>query len=265
VRAAQQARRERREAVADPGRHGKRTFLESQLPRIVCGEHGKITAAVPSVRRDDRFSRPFEEFATWKAAYMLWTRAAAELRMTWEALASITGRVAADATADTDRLDGLRRIGMDEKSWGKGAGKYLVIVSENDAGRVAWVAEVRDQATIRAFFDALGPDRTESRKHVSADGARGDTGKTLMRCVTARTHRCRIPEMTSLARTLSRFKASIEATLHSGSSNGRAEVLNALITRGRGFRRATALMNMITFVHGSLCPNHPTNEPSADT
>ncbi len=151
--------------------HGKRTFLESQLPRIVCGEHGKITAAVAWVRRDGRFSGPFEEFATWKAAYMPWTRAAAELRMTWEALASITGRVAADATADTDRLDGLRRIGIDEKSWGKGAGKYLVIVSEYDAGRVAWVAEVRDQATIRAFFDALGPDRTESRKHVSADGA----------------------------------------------------------------------------------------------
>ena len=27
--------------------HGKRTFLESGLPRIVCGQHGKITAAVP--------------------------------------------------------------------------------------------------------------------------------------------------------------------------------------------------------------------------
>ncbi len=27
--------------------HGKRTFLESQLPRIVCPQHGKITAAVP--------------------------------------------------------------------------------------------------------------------------------------------------------------------------------------------------------------------------
>jgi transposase len=30
-----------------PNMHGKRTFLESQLPRIVRGEHGKITAAVP--------------------------------------------------------------------------------------------------------------------------------------------------------------------------------------------------------------------------
>ncbi len=99
--------------------HGKRTFLQSALPRIVCGEHGKITAAVPWARHDDRFSGPFEEFAAWKAAHMPWTRAAAELRITWEALANITARVSADAAAGTDRLDGLRRIGIDEKSWGK--------------------------------------------------------------------------------------------------------------------------------------------------
>ena len=89
--------------------HGKRTFLESELPRIICGQHGKITAAVPWARHDDRFSRPFEEFAAWKAAHMPWTRAAAELRVTWEALANITARVAADAAAGLDRLDGLRR------------------------------------------------------------------------------------------------------------------------------------------------------------
>ncbi|MGH3410443.1 MAG: transposase family protein, partial [Streptosporangiaceae bacterium] len=108
--------------------HGKRTFLESALPRIVCPGHGKITAAVPWARHDDRFSRPLEEFAAWKAAHMPWTRAAAELRITREALANITARVAADAAAGPDRLDGLARIGIDEKSWGKGADKYLVIV-----------------------------------------------------------------------------------------------------------------------------------------
>ena len=102
--------------------HGKRAFLESRLPRIICGQHGKITAAVPWARHDDRFSRPFEEFAAWKAAHMPWTRAAAELRITWEALAGITARVAADAAAGLDRLEGLRRIGIDEKSWGKGQG-----------------------------------------------------------------------------------------------------------------------------------------------
>ncbi len=89
--------------------HGKRAFLESELPRIMCGQHGKITAAVPWARHDDRFSRPLEEFAAWKA-HMPWTRTAAELRITWQALAGITARVAAGAAAGLDP-DGLRAFG----------------------------------------------------------------------------------------------------------------------------------------------------------
>jgi transposase len=88
---------------------------------------------------------------------------------------------------------------------------------------------------------------------------KGADGSKLMRGVTAWAHRCRIPEFT--ARTLSRYQDSIHATLDGGPSNGRAEALNAqvnaLITRARGFRTATALMNMILFVHGGICPDSP--------
>src|SRR5205823_3557006 len=67
-----------------------------------------------------------------------------------------------------------------------------------------------------------------------------------------------IPEFTKLARTLSRYKDTIGATLDGGPSNGRAEALNAqinaLITRARGFRGAAALTAMIHFTHGGLCP-----------
>ena len=151
--------------------HGKRTFLEADLPRIQCREHGKVTAAVPWARHDDRFSKPSGEFAAWKAAHMPWTRAAGELRITWEALANITARVAAAAAAGQDRLEGLRRIGIDEKSWGKGAGKFLVIVTDHDTSRVVWVAQGRCQATVRQFFADLGEDRARLLTHVSADGA----------------------------------------------------------------------------------------------
>jgi len=51
---------------------------------------------------------------------------------------------------------------------------------------------------------------------------KGDQGKSLMRGVTAWAHRCRIPEFTKLAKTLSRYSKSIEATLDGGPSNGRA-------------------------------------------
>ena len=301
---------------------------------------------------------------------MPWTRAAAELRITWEALANITARVAADAAAGLDRLGGLRRIGIDEKSWGKGQDKYLVIVTDHDAGRVAWIGEGRCQATVEAFFGDLGEERAKVLTHVSADGAdwihpvvrekapqaqicldafhvvkwagekldelrrriaaelraagRGDEAATLgsgmwalrkdqrkltpgqrgslaqiavvnkplykgylikeqireafkvkgERGQVADARRDRLgaplphPRVHRLARTLSRYKAPIEATLGGGPSNGRAEALNsqvnALITRARGFRSAAALMAMIDFVHGGLCPRFTlrmTNQP----
>jgi transposase len=87
--------------------HGKKCFLESALPRIECPEHGKITASLPWARHDDHFSMPFEDHAGWLAAQVPWTKASAELRITWEALANIVTRVTADAAALLDRLDGL--------------------------------------------------------------------------------------------------------------------------------------------------------------
>jgi transposase len=343
--------------------HGKRCFLESEVPRVDCPEHGKITAAVPWARHDDRFTIPFEDHSAWLAAQMPWTKASAELRVTWEALANIVGRVAADAASRLDRLEGLRMIGIDEKSWGKGAGKYLTVVTDHASGKIAWITEGRSQETVGAFFDALGPERSKLLTHVSADGAqwihdvvreraaqaeicldafhvvkwagerldelrrrlagelraaghedqaaalgtgmwalrkkpenlttgqrtalagiaadnkplykgylikeqlreafkvKGEHGKTLLRGLIAWAHRCRIPEFAKLAKTLTRYRDLIYATLDGGPSNGRAEALNAqinaLITRARGFRSAAALIAMANYAHGGLCPDSP--------
>jgi transposase len=103
--------------------HGKRCFLESEVPRVDCPEHGKITAAVPWARHADRFTAMFEAHAAWLCAQMPWTKAARELRVTWEALANVVVRVSADAASRRDRLGGLRRIGIYKKSWGHGRGQ----------------------------------------------------------------------------------------------------------------------------------------------
>jgi transposase len=343
--------------------HGKRTFIESEVPRIICAGHGKITAAVPWAAHGDRFTAAFQVHAAWLAAQMPWAKAAKELRVSWDAVENIVARVAADAAARRDRLAGLRRIGIDEKSWGKGEGKYLMVVTGHDRGTIAWIGEGRCQETVGQFFDALGDERCKLLTHVSADGAewihdvirerapqakialdafhvvkwagerldelrrrlaaglraagkddqaatlgagmwalrkkpanltgnqrtslaviaagnkqmykgylikeqireafkaKGEDGKALLAGVTAWAHRCRIPEFRKLARTLSRFRTLIVATLEGGPSNGRAEALNAqinaLITRARGFRSAAALIAMAEFVHGGLCPDSP--------
>jgi len=343
--------------------HGKRTFIEAEVPRIQCAEHGKITAAVPWAAHADRFTAVFAQHAAWLAAQMPWTKAARDLRVTWDAVENIVARAAADAASGRDQLAGLRRIGIDEKSWGKGEGKYLMVVTDHDRGTIAWIAEGRCQETVGQFFDALGPERARLLTHVSADGAewihdavrekapraricldafhvvkwagerldelrrrlaselraaghedqaaalgtgmwalrkkpqnltgnqrtalaviaeqdkpmykgylikeqlrealkvKGEDGKTLLRGMIAWAHRCRIPEFAKLAKTLSRFRDLIYATLDGGPSNGRAEALNAqinaLITRARGFRSAAALIAMAEFVHGGLCPQSP--------
>lgn len=151
--------------------HGKRCFLEYAVPRIECAAHGKITAAVPWARHDDRFTLPFEDHAAWLAGQMPWTKASAELRITWEALANIVVRVTREAAARLDRLEGMRMIGIDEKSWGKGAEKYLTVVTDHATGRIAWIAEGRSQDSVKAFFARLGPERSKLLTHVSADGA----------------------------------------------------------------------------------------------
>jgi transposase len=43
--------------------------------------------------------------------------------------------------------------------------------------------------------------------------------------------RCRIPEVVKLAKTLSKYRPTIDNTLERAVSNGRAEAPNALITR----------------------------------
>jgi len=102
---------------------------------------------------------------------MPWTKASAELRITWEALANIVTRVTADAAILLDRLDGLRMIGIDEKSWGKGSGKFLTVVTDHETGKISWIAQGRSQESVTAFFDQLGPGRSKLLTHVSADGA----------------------------------------------------------------------------------------------
>jgi transposase len=92
------------------------------------------------------------------------------MRVAWRTVGSIVARVCRDIDARVDRLEGLRRIGIDEISYRKGH-KYLTIVVDHDSGRLVWARPGRDAATLRLFFDELGPERSAALTHVSADTA----------------------------------------------------------------------------------------------
>jgi transposase len=78
--------------------------------------------------------------------------------------------VAAEAQRETELLDGLRRIGIDEIPHRKGQ-RYLTVVVDHDSDRLAWAAAGRDRKTVEAFFDELGETCRKQIELVSCDMA----------------------------------------------------------------------------------------------
>lgn len=145
-------------------------FLEADAPRVRCRVHGVVVAGVPWARHDSAFTKDFEEQAAWLAAQMAASTAAVLIRSSWRAVTGMITRVVGEARGRTDRLTGLRRIAIDEKAYRKGH-RYLTVVTDLVTGRVVWVAEGRSQATVGAFFDALGQQAAAALTHVGCDGA----------------------------------------------------------------------------------------------
>jgi transposase len=106
------------------------------------------------------------------------------MRIAWRSVGAIITRVAGDALSGVDRFAGLRRIGIDEISYKKGH-RYLTVIVDHDTGRLLWAAPGRDKATLRAFFDELGPDRSAQITHVTADAADWVAAVVAERCPNA--------------------------------------------------------------------------------
>ena len=91
------------------------------------------------------------------------------MRTGWRTVGAIIGRVVADAEAAApDRLDGLRRIGIDEISYRVGQ-RSLTVVVDHDTGRLVWASEGRDKQTVKRVFDLLGVERAAPVEVVSSD------------------------------------------------------------------------------------------------
>ena len=145
-------------------------FLEADAPRVTCRRHGVVVCAVPWARHNARFTRAFEDQAAWLAVNTSKSAVAELMRIAWRTVGAICERVADEAQRQTDLLDGLRRIGIDEISHRKGQ-RYLTVVVDHDTGRLVWAAAGRDRKTVERFLDELGETRCKQIKLVSCDMA----------------------------------------------------------------------------------------------
>jgi transposase len=147
-----------------------RAVLEADAPRVRCPQHGVVVASVPWARHDAGHTYAFDETVAWLTTQSSKSTVTELMRIAWRTVGSIITRVWDDVDAHCDRLAGLRRIGIDEISYKKGH-KYLMVVVDHDTRALVWAAPGRSSATVREFFDLLGPERCAQLTHVSADGA----------------------------------------------------------------------------------------------
>ena len=139
--------------------------------RVDCEHCGVRVEQVPWAAHGSRFTRDFEEMAAYLAQVTDQTQVSRLLGIAWQTVGSIVERVVADRL-DSDRLGGLRRIGVDEFSYRK-RHRYLTLVVDHDRRRVVWAAEGRSAETLKKFFDLLGPEGCAEIELATIDMAAG--------------------------------------------------------------------------------------------
>jgi len=147
-----------------------RVFIEADAQRVQCRLHGPTVARVPWARHDTGHTRDFDAMAAWLVVRTSKSATCQLLRVAWRTIGSIITRVNNDVEANIDRLEGLRRIGIDEISYKRGH-RYLIVVVDHDTGRLVWAGPGRSEAALDVFFDELGEQRAALITHVSADMA----------------------------------------------------------------------------------------------
>jgi transposase len=148
----------------------RRCFLQADAPRVNCATHGPTVAQVPWARHNTGHTRDFDDTVAWLAVKTSKTAVTELMRIAWRSVGAIITRVSADIDARVDRLEGLRRIGIDEISYKRGH-RFLTVVVDHDTRRLVWAAQGRDMVTLNRFFEALGPERCGEITHISADSA----------------------------------------------------------------------------------------------
>lgn len=147
---------------------GLRVILEGPIRRLRCPRCQRVvTEEVPWARPGSNFTRPFEDLAGYLTQTMNKTAVARLLDIAWETVGSIAGRLVDELLGDT-RLDGLRRIGVDEISYRRHH-KYITVVVNHDTGKVIWAREGKTSEVLRSFFEELGGDRLTALEVVSMD------------------------------------------------------------------------------------------------
>jgi transposase len=127
------------------------TFIESDVPRIECEEHGIRSVNVPWAEAKSRFTILFERLVIDLLHDASISVVADWTGLSWSQVDGIQSRAVARGLARR-KTEPVQDIGVDETSAKKGH-NYLTIVHDKASGNVLYVGENRDMATIDRFYE----------------------------------------------------------------------------------------------------------------
>jgi transposase len=136
--------------------------------RVSCARcAGVHVEAMPWVSGKQRMTRALMvTLATWTRV-LPWKEVARLFRCAWGTVATAVEEAVAYGLAHRD-LEGLTHIGIDEISRKRGH-VYVTNVYDLKRKRLIWSGEGRKEATLEAFFDELGAEKTAALEGICCD------------------------------------------------------------------------------------------------
>jgi transposase len=146
---------------------GMEVTLRADLRRLDCPRCGVLVELVPWAEHGSAFTRRLEDQVAFLAQHANRTVVSEMLGIAWRTVGNVIQRVLA-RLGPRDLLSNLRRIGVDELSYRRHH-EYITVVVDHDTGRIVWARPGKNAATLKAFFDELGPERCARLENVSLD------------------------------------------------------------------------------------------------
>lgn len=132
------------------------TLLHARVPRVDCGEHGKLQVSVPWAEPRSRFTLLFERVAIDVLKQTSVTGACKILGLSWDEAMHLMRR--AVERGERRRLEREReaptRIGVDEKAIAK-RHRYATLVVDLEHRVVVSVVEGRKTSSLESFYEGL--------------------------------------------------------------------------------------------------------------
>ncbi|MFV2074416.1 MAG: ISL3 family transposase [Thermoanaerobaculales bacterium] len=144
-----------------------RLYLCYAPRRVECAACGVRTEQVSWAEAASRFTKDFEEMVAYLTRATDKTQVSRLMAVSWRTVGEVVERVVG-RKQDPGRLSNLRWIGIDEFSHRKGQ-RYITLVVDHEKRRVVWAAEGKDSATLRKFFEELGPEAGAGIEGVTTD------------------------------------------------------------------------------------------------